>query len=66
MIIYTIVADAIPVEIPYDSWENIPEEAWNQIDQIALDTIREEMRINTWYPLRHYKNEEDAKDQLGL
>ena len=65
MFIYSVVTEPIPVEIPYDSWEEIPEDAWNDIDRMALDELRWEVANNDWYPLRHYRDEEEAREVLG-
>ena len=66
MIIYSIVTDIIPLEVPYNSWEEIPEDAWNDIDKAALEELRHTVAINDEYLFRHYKYEEDAMDQLGI
>lgn len=67
MIIYTIVTEPVPVEVPYDSWKDIDDkDGWQEVDRLAKETLLWELENNEPYCFfRHYENMEDAQDAIG-
>lgn len=64
MKIYTVLTTVIEIEVPEKEWDDID---FNNADTLAGKSLMEMIVLNGFGGLnyRHFKDEEDALDQVG-